>query len=112
MYLCSIINDNTTIHIVYTYVHSYTVLICIYVLVAVVLFLCIVKTCTVNGSLGGNDVRRVNDTDPSDSLAEVVLLNNRTPNTRLYPSIFSANTYILCNYHHKILIDMFIQFTT
>ena len=58
----------------------YCVFICRYVLVAVVLFLCIVKTCTVNGSLGGNDETRVNDTNPSDSLAEVLLLNNRTPN--------------------------------
>ena len=37
------------------------------------------KTCTVNGSLGGNDETRVNDTAPSDSRAEVLLLNNRTP---------------------------------
>ena len=53
--------------------------ICICAPVAVVLFLCLVKTSTVNGSLGGNDVRRVNDTNPSDSLAEVLLVNNRTP---------------------------------
>ena len=49
------------------------------ILSAVVLFLCIVKTCTVNELLGGNDVRRVRVTNPSDSLAEVLLLSNRTP---------------------------------
>lgn len=50
-----------------------------YILVAVVLFLCIVKTCTVNGSVGGNDETIVNNTDSSDSRAEVLLLNKRTP---------------------------------
>ena len=49
-----------------------------YVPVAVVLSLSIVKTCTVNGSSDGNDETRVNDTAPSDSLAELTLLNNRT----------------------------------
>ena len=38
------------------------------------------KTCTVNGSSGGNDETRVNNTNPSDSLAEDTLLDNRTAN--------------------------------
>ena len=53
------------------------------ILSAVVLFLCIVKTCKVNESLGGNDDRRVRVTNPSDSLTEVLLLSNRTPTRKL-----------------------------
>ena len=37
------------------------------------------KTRKVNELLGGNDVRRVRVTNPSDSLAEVLLVSNRTP---------------------------------
>ena len=61
------------------HIYGILVAICLFILSAVVLFLCIVKTCTVNESLGGNDVRSVRVTNPSDSLAEVVLLSNRTP---------------------------------
>ena len=49
------------------------------ILSAVVPFLCVVNTCTVNELLGGNDDRRVRVTNSSDSLTEVVLLSNRTP---------------------------------
>ena len=37
------------------------------------------KTRKINESLGGNDVRRVRVTNPSDSLTEVLLVSNRTP---------------------------------
>ena len=41
------------------------------------------KACIVNGSFGGNDVRRVNVTNPSDSLAEVLLLDKLTPSQEI-----------------------------
>ena len=62
------------------------------ILSAVVLFLCIVKTCMVNDSLGGNDERRVRVTNSSDSLTEVVLLSNRTPSKEI-----TSDSYICTN---------------
>ena len=51
---------------------------------AVVLFLFIGKSCTVKGTSDGKDEIRVKITDPSDSPTDVLLVNNRTPNTTIY----------------------------
>ena len=47
-----------------------------HILSAVVPSLSVVKARIVNGSSDGNDETRVKDTNPSDSRAEVLLLNN------------------------------------
>ena len=68
----------------YLAINHYSCIVCgqyIYmdILFAVISSLSMVKTCTVNGSLDGNDDTRVKVTTPSDSPTEVTLLNNRTP---------------------------------